>query len=846
MWLRIMKKGLVKAVPSANTIVVTGPAPPGQLAPERILSLAYVDSRSMRFAGETSEPYAWEAREFVRGLIAGELVEFDVSYTHGKSEYAAVYIKGENINELVVQNGFGAVRGDGDLPLLRRLRAAEDVARRGKIGIWSSMPVPGVRLLAPGTFDAEQLVGTSQPAIVEDISNAVTYQVLLQQNLGLLRLKLDGIMSPPPTEPIGKSGKALAIRLTSHQSVEVKISSVDAQKVALGQLIHPKGDVSRQLVKNGLAKLTATANEAALSDPYFRELKEAQLLAQSQRLGIWEEAKLNRVPINESQYEAKVVEVHSGDSLTVRSVVTGKARKLFLASIRAPPLGNQRKSTQDAPWSVDSKEALRKLLIGQKVRVEIEFARKVPIEGTDLTMEFATIWLDENNVGARMISQGLATVVNPRGDDETSKYLPALREAERLAREQKRCLHSTTPAPIHRINDLVTARNLTKIRSFETSLIGDVRHVAVVDFVYTGARFKIRVPQENCQFVFSILGVRALNPDPNQPEQDKVAKEAIDYARNTLFQRDVEVEINSADPKGVFYGTIYYKRTNYAIKLLEQGLAYVFLVGKRSTKHKLEYEAAEANAKSQQTGVFNSRLLSLTSGLSPEVPQGNLPTSITEIIDATFFYVQFLNSENNARVRELMSNFDPTSTAHLIEPIKTGIKCVALYSEDGQWYRARVDRRTSEGYQVFFIDFGNTDVVPFENLRQLTGEALEVPPLAHPATLAFIKARKLNEDLGDSAGQTLRDLAWDKEMQARVTGRDRQGNLHLIMSDDPDDDTNTVNAELVGRGLAKVAKEARIQSHPALSSLNEREEFARTRVVGVWELEEFSDDEEDY
>jgi staphylococcal nuclease domain-containing protein 1 len=839
-----MKKGLVKAVPSANTVVVTGPAAPGQLAPERTLSLAYVDSRSLRLAGEVSEPFAFEAREFVRSMIAGELVEFEICYSLGKSEFAAVYLKGENINELVIQNGFASVRGEGDLALLRGLRAAEDSARRGKVGIWSAVPLPGVRILAAGSFDLEPFVGTTQSAIVEEVSNAVTYLVLLQQNIGLVRLKLDGLTSPPTTDPNGRTGKALAIRLTSHQQVDVKLNSYDATKVFSGLIIHPKGDVSRQLVKSGLAKLTSQGNEAALSDPYFRELRELQHQAQSQRLCIWEDVKLNRVPVNEISYLAKVVEIHSGDSVTVRSETTGKARKVFLASIRAPALGNFKKNTQDAPWSVDSKEYLRKLTIGQKVKVEIEYARRVPIEGSEMTMEFASLWLEERNVGERLVSQGLAYVINPRGDDETSKYLPALREAEQAAREQRRNIHSTAAAPIHRINDLVSSRNMSKTRSFESSLVGEVRHVAVVDFVYTGARFKVRVPQENCQFVFSILGVRALNPDPNQPEQDKVAKEAIDYAKNTLFQRDVEIEVSSADMKGVFYGTLFYKRKNYAVKLLEQGLGYVYIVGKRSTRYKLEYEAAEAASKAQQVGVFNPRLRALASGLSAEVPQGNLPIIITEIIDATLFYIHFLNDENSSRIRAMMSSFDPSQTTGLVEPVKHGIKCAALYS-DGQWYRAQVRRRVHEGYEVFFIDYGNSDIVAFENLRQLTGATLEIPPLAHPSTLAFIKTKRVEEVLGDLAGESFRDLAWDKEMHVRVTGRDRQGTLHVVLSDDPDDDNNTVNAELVGRGLAKITKDARMSPHPALSSLSEREEFARTRVVGIWELEEFSDDEED-
>jgi endonuclease YncB( thermonuclease family) len=49
-----------------------------------------------------------------------------------------------------------------------------------------------------------------------------------------------------------------------------------------------------------------------------------------------------------------------------------------LANIRAPALGNPKKGEVDKPWAFESKEYARKLLIGRKVRVEIEFSREIP------------------------------------------------------------------------------------------------------------------------------------------------------------------------------------------------------------------------------------------------------------------------------------------------------------------------------------------------------------------------------------------------------------------------------------------------------------------------------------
>lgn len=62
------------------------------------------------------------------------------------------------------------------------------------------------------------------------------------------------------------------------------------------------------------------------------------------------------------------------------------------------------------------------------------------------------------------------------------------------------------------------------------------------------------------------------------------------------------------------------------------------------------------------------------------------------------------------------------------EPIKTkdankaGLLCAAVFSDDGQWYRAEVQKTEGSKTTVTFIDYGNSDVVPTTQLRTLANE----------------------------------------------------------------------------------------------------------------------------
>jgi len=89
-------------------------------------------------------------------------------------------------------------------------------------------------------------------------------------------------------------------------------------------------------------------------------------------------------------------------------------------------------------------------------------------------------------------------------------------------------------------------------------------------------------------------------------------------------------------------------------------------------------------------------------------------------------------------------------------------------------------QKTSE-YTVFYVDYGNQEVVPFSSLRPLeaAGGALPVVPargdcpgLAQLCQLAHVKVPLLEEDFGVEAAQKLQELSVGRPLLLRLEQRD--------------------------------------------------------------------------
>lgn len=195
-------------------------------------------------------------------------------------------------------------------------------------------------------------------------------------------------------------------------------------------------------------------------------------------------------------------------------------------------------------------------------------------------MTFASIFLVKNskNFAVMQLEKGLAQTNLQKSAENASKYLEDLLGAEKRAQEKKLCIHNKKEPPQVVFADLIG--NTKQAKEFEQMINNrtDKTFTGVIEHCFSGMKFKVRLEGgENRIIAFALLGVRPLSNDKNQPAMLKFAEEALSFAKEHLMQRDVQVEVFSADKRGTFFGTVQLtnQKKDFALKLVEEGLAMV-------------------------------------------------------------------------------------------------------------------------------------------------------------------------------------------------------------------------------------------------------------------------------
>lgn len=80
-------------------------------------------------------------------------------------------------------------------------------------------------------------------------------------------------------------------------------------------------------------------------------------------------------------------------------------------------------------------------------------------------------------------------------------------------------------------------------------------------------------------------------------------------------------------------------------------------------------------------------------------------------------------------------------------------------------------------FEVFYIDYGNQEVVAYSQLRPLDNSVSSSPGLAQLCSLAYVKVPSLEEDYGQEAAIRLSEytLNGPKEFKAVIVERDTSG-----------------------------------------------------------------------
>ncbi|KAF9529408.1 transcription factor [Crepidotus variabilis] len=847
--LKMSMKAIVKSVLSGDTLILRGRAGPAQGQPpkERVLHLADLAAPRLGTSTREDEPWAYEAREFLRALTVGKEISFtsihslpagndDVLRDLGNAEVGGVDLSAE-----LLKNGWAKVKEIKREPTEEdnRRRDLEAEAKAAGKGVWNphgpqarvvnhSMPVDSQAFVA-------EWRGKPIDALVEQVRDGTTVRVRLYMPDGdhqMANITLAGVKSPRASskqgeisEPFGEEAKYFTESRLLQRPVRAQILSlptatatpfqVNANAAApppasvfIGTVLHPAGNVAEHLVANGLARIVEWHAGMLASSGGMEKLRSAEKSAKEKRLNLYASQPSNSSAAGASsttpsggsrEYDATVIRIWSGDQV---SVVTkeGKERRLQLSSTRGPKLSDPRQAT----YAQEAKEFLRKKLIGKSVKIHIDFIR--PKEGEFDERECATIRYGGHNanVAEQLVEKGLASVVRHKRDDEDrSPDYDKLMAAEQLAVNEKRGIHSGKEVPPVK-PPMNISENSTRAQTFMNNFKRLGKVPAIVEYVAAGSRFKIFLPKDNQTLTLVLAGIRAPKTARNASEKSEpFGNEASEFALHRYMQRDVEFEVESTDKSGGFIGTLYVNKTeNAALTLVKEGYASVHDYSAEGLSWARQLREAEEEAKKARKNIWGDydeeAVKAAAAAEEVKTDSGPLKSEYIDIIisdvrvkNGFSFSVQILNTEGIAHLEKLMRDFAQHHRSSISVPagfVPKGGDLVSAKFSDGAWYRAKIRRASAlkKEAEVTFIDYGNQDIIPFSSIRPLDPKFRSLPGQAHDARLSFVKLAPPESEYHDEAISRFRSTCEGRKLIANTDHKDGQVlHLRLIDSQNP-------------------------------------------------------------
>jgi len=901
-------RGTVKSVPSGDTIVVLhldktqqGPPVERQITIGSIQAPMLARKKPEKKTQEKmdDEPFAWASREFLRKKVIGKQVTYTVEFkTPTGKEFGTITFTNaqgeqENIATLIVASGWAKVKKpnnpgkDGSYkPEIQELITLEEAAQKEEKGIWNTHPAdvensrrPNIESNPASVY--EQNKGKSLTGVVEYVRTGTSLRVVLLPSFNEINLFLSGAQAPEQTqsgefEPFGREAKFFTEHHILNRDVTVILEGIDRYN-CYGSVSFMSHNLAEELLKNGLAKFVDwSASRTAFAD----KLKAASALAKENRVRVWANFTEQKQVATKQEDKAavkvgkeihgKVIEVLNGGTIVVQES-SGNEYKINLSSIKVSKLvapllkkdddkkeGKKNDEAIERAYAIEAKDYLRRRLIGQKVRCAFDYTRPPPPASaqpnrpnlkplSEADRSFYSVYLDKNNVAVELVESGLAQPSEHRGGELRSKdYELILMAEDRAKKLTKGVWGPKEKARVFYVTD-ISQLDAGKQRQHLPFLQRASRQRAVVEYEFTASRFKVFVPKESAYIVFGLVAVRA------PQKSDEYYKQALQFAKENVHQRDVEIEVLTQDKGGSFLGNLWVNKKNFATSLLEAGLGET-VSSIDTSEHRSEYLTAEESAKRLKKNIWKD--------YDPKVEQERfkkereereesrkpkhefIDVVVTEILDGSRFYVQVAGNDAE-QLEELMKNLSVETSDEPHKPL-IGELVKAQFTADDAWYRGKVLAITPEGeYDILYVDFGNAETLPASRLRSLDASFKDLPHQAQEASLAFVKTPELDEDYGQEAAIFLRDMVMGKTMVANLEYKD--GSRWFLSLGDRESQV-MVNAAILRAGLGRVDYDKRQRhAHALIEKLKEEEDKAKKSHAYIWEYGDpgFDDVDED-
>ncbi|KAI1488959.1 tudor domain-containing protein [Biscogniauxia mediterranea] len=875
----------VKSVLSGDTLVLTSQNNPNA---ERTFSLAFVTGPHLRREGD--EPFAFQSREYLRSLVVGKAVQCTILYTIPTSgrEYGVAQLKdGTQLPDELVKAGWLKVREDAGrkeeseevLQRLETLRSLESQAKSEGKGLWAG--VDGVIEVHNdiNAIDFNEWKGKTVDGVVERVLSGDRCLVRLKlsdkKHLQVMTL-IAGIRTPAtervnqstgqtqPAEEFGNEARQYVEQRLLQRDVKVELVGISPQGQLIASLVHPRGSIAEFLLADGLARCNDF--HSTLLGAKMAALRAAEKKAQQAKLRLHKDHVAKAT--DGSTSDMIVSKIMSADTIFVRTK-HGAEKRISLSSVRGPRAGEP----SEAPFRDEAKEYLRKKLIGKHVKVSVDGSK--PASEEFEARDVATITEKGKNINLALVQDGWCSVIRHRKDDtDRAPNYDELLAAQEEAKEQKKGMWSGKTSKARTYVDVSESVQKAKIQV--STLSRQKKVPAIVDFCKAGSRFTILIPREGVKLTMVLAGVRAPRaPRSPQEKGEPFGQEALDLANRRCNQRDCEVDIYDIDKVGGFIGDLYINRESFAKILVEEGLAEVHQYSAEKAGNATELLAAQQRAKEGRKGLWHSWDPSQEEGAEEEIAEVETPADDVPLdkkpADYREVVVTNIDSNGKLKIQEIgkgtsaleimMSEFkkfhlDSKNNKPLANPPKTGEYVAAKFSADGQWYRARVrsNDRTAKVAEVVYVDYGNSEKIPWSSLRALDQPQFSVQKLkaqAVDAVLSFIQLPTAT-DYFQEAIDFIADATDGRSLVASFDFVDnKEGLSYITLFDEKAGGSSTfadsINKDVVANGYAMVPKKLKAwergrASEEVLKKLREVEAAAKTDRRGMWQYGDITED----
>lgn len=484
---------VIQVVSGDSFIVVGGVVDPkvNPIAPTKELAISGIRApRCIRGRTGVDEPFGYESKEYLRDLIYGKQVRFNINRASaGNRDYADVYLeKGgqepQDLCDTIIAAGWGKVNESKNpqadqFPERQARLKLQGEAEEKKIGMWQKSPLKHVRDIEWGaSFMVSSLrtreernkaqdtefnwafdhKGKELDAVIIKIRDGSAYRCEVtglypKEPLKhkIMLITLSGCLCPkvPPPLNVQKTMKdrnpryvivenappfALEARQYAeerllHQSVKIVIDGADKLGNVYATIVHPRGNIALRLLQKGLGKCVPWT---ASFSPLESQLIEAGQKAETQKLGLWTLPVVQVLGVPEKrEWEATITEVSSGDSFRL----DGETMKRHsLASIKCPRLG--RRGQEPGRFYFEAREFVREKLFGKKVKVTFAYNR---FDNTFVNISYTSKYQNkEVDLSEELVAEGFADMVIHQSVETRAKNYGKLLELERRAKKQKK------------------------------------------------------------------------------------------------------------------------------------------------------------------------------------------------------------------------------------------------------------------------------------------------------------------------------------------------------------------------------------------------------------------------